>query len=753
MKKPLTLLMLTLWAGVAMARGETGEESALNEVEMRRAPLTLSADGRWRLHVGADKVLHRVPLNGTQPEQQFTLPKPALVLSASRSGQRVAFTVGSGCVGLVDFGSGPAAAAALTWWPNQPVPSGVRRGCDDGSAAQLGRQPIALSPDGRWLATPWHVIDTETSQTIATLPPTQQDIGARHPVHLQFVDNGRKLFVVTATLGEGYESASSPSNLQFAVWDMGDKSLHRLLSLDDDTLFFPQGFFFSHSTATGALYWVDSRAYVAARQDGRPEDELPRLQLMQSWLTGCKAAVAPRFKLPAWAWHSMLVDPQGRWVAATRPLSTDAGAGRGSSGFTEELVVFDIDSARPIVQRALQRPMLGLVALPDGSALLGLTPLPPDPQTGLPLTGQGGGELIRVDIDVAQLRTAKLAPVPWEGACPLEDEVAGARQVQAQARPARLLWSIEGVKSLQDLWMQAADPNSSGNAACEMSAERLAFQMKDGTLWLDRYVDIAQLDPASGRILRTLPTPRRSDVCSVVVPEANGFVNHQGDTLSWRPFEGSAPRRLLEQFPGWRVYRVQRDEAGRIHSTWTPKPGTQPPTAKDDVVLDMRLLAHDPMSFKRLADTPSDAMTTDFIGYLALPQPAACELAPGLPARPFDWQLSHFDSFRGYACEGSARRTVFWSHLDIAPRAAQDPMIDAPRRAWTTAAGLAVAQDGHVLRVFELAARRELGRVVLEAESVLDVQLLPARAQLLLHLSERDADGNRREVVRMYGFR
>jgi hypothetical protein len=751
MTKTMTLLVLVLWTCSAIARGTTGEEDALEANEFRRAPLTLSADGRWRLHVGPDGVLHRVLLTGTRPAQQFTLPKPALVLSASRSGQRVAFTVGSACVGLVDFGSGPTAAPALTWWPSDPSPPGAQRGCDEGVA--LGRQPIALSPDGRWLATPWHVIDTQTRQTVATLPPTERTIGARHPVHLQFVDNGRKLFIVTATLGEGYESLSRPSNLQFAVWDMSSKSLHRLLSVEDDRLFFPQGFFFDHSPATGALYWVDSRRHMAARPQGKTDEELPPLELVQSWLTACKPVVVPRFQLPIWGWHSLLVDPHGRWVAAMRPLSNEPSAGRGNSGFVEELIVFDLDSRRPVVQRAFKSALLGLVALPDGSALFGLTQQPLDPRTALPLAGNGGGELVQVDIDVAQLKTPRLAPMAWEGACPIEDEVPGARQVQPQTAVARLVWTIEDLKPLSELRMQAEPSTSPQPVPCLESSQRLAFLMQDGTLWLDRYAEIVQLDPASGRALRSLPTPRRSGLCSLVAPAANGFVNYQGDTLSWRPFEGSAARRMLELIPGWHVQDVQLDEAGRLTSTWRTKPGTQPKASKDGVVLDMRLVAHDAASLRRLGEQQSDSDSVDMGVAWGLPPIAPCERAAEAPAQQHDWRVSHFDSFRAYACEGTGKRTVFWSHLDISPRSTT-PTDSAPRRAWAVAHGVAVAQDGLVLHVFELTTRRELKRVMLTpAEGVLDVQLLPAQGMLIVHLRDATQEGHGRQLLRMYAYR
>src|ERR1700761_1412662 len=87
----------------AHASGDTAEDNARAQAAALVAPLTLSADGLWRLHVDGHGVLHRVNLAEPSQQSQASLPTSVRRLSASRSGQKVAFATTTGCVGLTDF--------------------------------------------------------------------------------------------------------------------------------------------------------------------------------------------------------------------------------------------------------------------------------------------------------------------------------------------------------------------------------------------------------------------------------------------------------------------------------------------------------------------------------------------------------------------------------------------------------------------------------------------------------------------------
>ena len=59
------------------ARADTAEDDAFSEVSAWLAPLTLSADGLWRLHVDGRNVLHRVRLADPSQQARAGLPTPS----------------------------------------------------------------------------------------------------------------------------------------------------------------------------------------------------------------------------------------------------------------------------------------------------------------------------------------------------------------------------------------------------------------------------------------------------------------------------------------------------------------------------------------------------------------------------------------------------------------------------------------------------------------------------------------------------
>lgn len=772
-------LVMGLAAGVALARGATGEEEALAYTLARRAPLALSANGEWRVHVDRDRVLHRAPLAGSATAQRITLPLPAFALSASRSGQRVAFTTESECVGLVDFGR-DGRAPTIRWWPSAPAvaqraPEAARALAADmppeqqcGAGYKLTDLPVALSPDGRWLATPWQVIDTETGRVALQLPETTKDsLASRRPVRLQFVDGGRKLLVVSATLGEGYESPSSASFLQFAVWDLATRALHHLVKMDDAEMVSSESFFVDYSTSTQAIYWIDSAAFMKSRAEAAKGQRRPPLVLMERSLSACRAPARALHTLDAWQWASLVVDPLGRWSAGVRPLPAEQGAGRGPSGFTEELVVRELATGRVLQTRLLKGSVRGLLSLADGSALLGLVgPALPAPG-GVAPPFQHGGELMRLDIDPLALKAAPVQAQPWGAACPLDDEAPDARQVAMDGRPMRLAWQ-QPVRTLGEQRTQVSTAQidttvPEGVQAAAGACEGLlgtAFVTADGGVWRDGYATITRLDPRSGRELRSAPTPRSPRVCSVPVPRSGGFVSYQGDTLSWRPFETAAgvpARRTLDLRPGWMATMLTVNaEAGYMIVYWSAKPGTRLDTTSDGEPLDTRVVVYGLANFQRLAVTAtvSNSESRVFIGGegAAIP-PAPCRDAAGALRQDMDFRLGPFDSFRAHACGPGAPRTVFLSHLAL--REPGEPGGTEPRKVWATSGTTGLVQDGRLLRVFDLSERRELGRVALEdGTEVVGAHLIVADGLVLVETVARDPKGKAvGQSLRMYDWR
>jgi hypothetical protein len=84
---------------------------------------------------------------------------------------------------------------------------------------------------------------------------------------------------------------------------------------------------------------------------------------------------------------------------------------------------------------------------------------------------------------------------------------------------------------------------------------------REGQPWIERYDSIERIDPRSGLVVQTVKTPRSSEVCSITWYARSGFLNWQGDTVSFRPFAGG--RQVLAHRPGWRVIEARVD--GRDH--------------------------------------------------------------------------------------------------------------------------------------------------------------------------------------------
>lgn len=750
----LFLAMLP-WTG-AQAAGATGQQESLMAVQARSAPLALSSDGKWRLHVDADRVLHRVFVSDVRVAQQFQLPLKVRTLSASRSGRRVAFTSDSSCVGLVDFGAGVASKPTLRWLPSAPAVDQARDAdapvlkvpglpADHECGGQLDsmRREMALSDDGRWLATADHVLDVDTQRVIATL-----NINPGYVLRFQFLPDGKKLFVASAVLGDRWEGPAEPSHLQFSVWDPASGKLDRLISMDGPGI--PQEFFQSYSAATDLLFYVDSRRHRRALAEVPPRYDVP-LELHQTRLGGCKSVGRSVFPMAEWDWQSMVVDPLGRWVAGVRSVARDEKGRRDAGGVVEWLEVFDLSNHQLIAKRAFKQSGYGLVPLPDGSAIFGLTG-PGIDQNGWLQESEGlsVGDLVRLDLPLDRLKETRPAPEPWQSDCLLEDEVKGARNVQRQDRKARLLWSVTAP--------EIENP-------CDYSRKPYSFVMPDQTLWVDDSGSIQQIDARTGKALKKLPAPYKAKTCHLPVPASGGFVSYEGDMLVWRVLESGAiaPPRLIDRRPGWRVWSVRWDQDVRaLVGYWMAKPESLPANVKSREFKDFRVVLYHPQTLVRLSEveTASDA---NEIGGDGEPSPLSpCQRAAGPQTEGHDWRLSHFDSFRAYQCGPSAgqTRTVLWSHIDIRPdiqpKNEPESVWVGIRRVWGEVDGVAVAQDGKRLLVYEIASRRELAHFEsdsFDGDHLVAVHLLPQHSLVVVETHIHPELGQEKRRLSAYAYR
>ena len=295
--------------------------------------------------------------------------------------------------------------------------------------------------------------------------------------------------------------------------------------------------------------------------------------------TDAGIALAPSAEATDAAWlliDRLVVDPLGRWVATFRRFR------QGDDVLQAELVVQALADGRVLWRRKLADPVGGAVAHRrwHSAAGLGVQPQIPDAADGVRASGDA---VLEFPIDVQGLRT--VAPLADAPRCGVDGAPPDARNV---SRP---------LHALTPLWQRVLDPAAPrrvgepiANApACtlpdtfDILGSEDVFFRPDGTLWVDRFSKLAQLDPATGKILRALPTPRSPQVCSVVSPAADGFFNIQGDTLTWRPLEaGSAPRRVIDQRPGWTAIELGAfDRAVRVG--WVAREGVVKPAADGNV--------------------------------------------------------------------------------------------------------------------------------------------------------------------------
>jgi hypothetical protein len=266
----LSLAVLASLATSAFAAGFSAPEQRLLEIQAARAPLALSGDGAWRLHVDAHDVLHRASLADPAQDTTLQLPPGVQLLAASNDGRRLALATRRQCVGLVDFGSQPGATPSLTWRPWIVDAQGVALGPDDGAwvaamPADCGGGPhaaaLAISSDGRFVATPEDVVDTATHRVVASLPTSPRT----RVLRLQFVDHDARLLIAAATLPD----AQGAGRLGFSVWDLASKALVNDLGLDAP-LTARAALQVDFSERTGALFAVDERRRALAQPAATP---------------------------------------------------------------------------------------------------------------------------------------------------------------------------------------------------------------------------------------------------------------------------------------------------------------------------------------------------------------------------------------------------------------------------------------------------------------------------------------------------
>ena len=748
LQRTLSIAALAALACSQAAADMTDRQGHLLEIRAAQAPLAISGDGAWRLHVDAHDVLHRVSLADPARESSLQLPPGVVALSASNDGTKVALTARRHCVGLVDFGAAPK----VSWRPwvvnDEGVPLGPERAgwvpqmpavCGD-----LQRSaPAAISSDGQLIATEDGVVASADNRVVASLPTR----GVR-VLRLQFVNHDARLLIARATLGERPEDADRPGSLDFSVWDLASKALVNDIEVTDTPLATRAALQTDFSAQTGALFFVDDRRRARAQQAARPGETpvLPPLDLVQLAPGACGAAPRTRAPIADDIGASFIVDPYGRWFAWSRPLDATGDAAELAAGARSVLVVQDMTTGRTLERVTSKYTLAGLVATPDGATVFALATRPVEPQTGELIAGApdvpDGADVLEVKLPGAAVNAARDAARAWDaGVCKERGEAPGARAMARSEHLLKPLWTRE---------LGASAPVPEGRPCTDAASLPTVFRTADGAFWIDQFAQVAKLDPLTGALALGLPTPRTKNVCSVVTPSGAGFINAGGDTLTWRPLAAAtdpARRRVLERRPGWSASLMPvQDDTVRV--VWSA-PGRQLLVADYDGN-GKRLRESATTEGKRLRESATtEAEIDNGTAGPAIPAIAPCHDARGTPlAIGYDWRAGPFDSQRGMTCgplPGMAR-LVWWSGATIAPRL--DDSDPTPRVESTIDGAIAVAADDRTLHVVNLALQREIAQIDLAGGMGGRTWVLAARRLVLVETTA--ADGQR--WLRAYAF-
>jgi len=729
----LCLALLCGLAASASAATFGPQEQRLLEIQAARAPLALSGDGAWRLHVDAHDVLHRVNLADPTQDTTLQLPPGVQLLAASNDGRRLALATRRQCVGLVDFGNASGAAPTLAWRPWIADEQGRPLGPADGAwvaamPADCGGGPqavaLAISSDGRWIATPDAVVDTTTQRVVASLPAAPRT----RTLRLQFVDHDARLLVAGAALPD----AQGAGRLSLAVWDLASKALVNDIELDAP-LASRAALQVDFSAHTGALFAVDEHRRALAQQPA-PAGASPvpqPLELMQYAPGVCGAA--PRVRAPVGddLGAAFIVDPYGRWIASARLLDAALDAAELATGARSVLVVQDMASGRQLERVTSKYALGGLATTPAGDRVFALASQPVEPETGETIAGwpavPDDERVVDLALPAAAIAAARDPAKAWDaGTCREPGETPGARTLARAERVLKPVWT-------RDLDADAPQAATPALPCASAARDASVVATRDGGLWLDQGTQLAKLDPATGTTSTALPTPRSKNVCSVVTPGGAGFLNAGGDTLTWRPLAAATDptrRRLVERRPGWTATLLPvRGDVARV--AWTsPARGI--------------VLAEYDANGKRVRETATtEAAFGDDPAGPPEAAPAPCHDARGTPiAIGYDWRAGPFGSQRGSTCgplPGMAR-LIWWSGASIAPRADRSAPLQRAQPAIDGA--IAVSADDTQLHVVNLALQREIAQIALGDGFDGRTWVLASRKLVLLEAT--GGDGHRR---------
>jgi len=593
--KSALLILALLALGVANAAGPTDEEENIADVAMGRWPQQLSRDGEWIVYVNGQGQLMRHAATGTHAlVQQIKVPRSTLLLSASRTAAKVALLNHEGCIGIATL-TGDFKEPSLQWLPPKVIDPQAQDGLcppssfDDNPRAQVDRQygssAIGLSADGSRLA-------VKGPQSVRIIDLARQKVVQEIPVsdalfHLRFIDQDRKLLLVSAVLGEVWEGIGSPSDMQFSVWDLAKGELFQMHRTGPSSSLTGYDLQWNFSEATGLLWAVstDGQRY-SLETPGHPSKLLP-IRPYAVRLKQCQAKAIRPLTIPVedavGPWLEFAADPLGRWVATVEPMTQ----GQKSAS---RLLIRNARQGELLASVPYGGELRSLTPSADGTTLYGM--LSGQPQTKDFEMGRGawnfvgGGEWARYDLP-AKARQLPIEPdAAWPAQrCQLEDEEPSARDITVRQRSATPVFDVTltDLRGAQDKALDKT-PEKANNlppTPTTCTSDRLIDyrnprvkawgQSLDGAIWVDRWAHLERLDPHTGRADAQVPTPRSASVCTLVSYARQQFLSWQGDTVTLRSFsaeQGLGARRVLAVKPGWIAESAAWLNDGQVGVRW-----------------------------------------------------------------------------------------------------------------------------------------------------------------------------------------
>lgn len=556
------------------AAGATGEEESIADIATGRLPVTVSPNGRWRIHVNANGVLFRTSTTDPLASQSVQLPVMVKALSASDNADKVIFIADNSCVGVLTYPESSAKSQpVLTWFPGyihgqidkklecRRISTTAKPTINNEPGRDYYMPSIAISKNGRLGArlgdgNSIEVLDTQKGGVVRTVPLMTNE--SSPVLGLRFIDNDQKLLLVNAIFGEAWEGEGSPSDMQYSVWDLRNGYLAGYYHTDNVIGLNRYDLFWDYSDITGELWAIGTRDWQAA--NSHPETPAP-VTVRSINLKKCDQQPRKQVVMPATGWLAMQADPYGRWLAVVESVYDER-----SKQAKSRLVVRNTANAKVLASWTVESELKSLAVSPDGTVLYGVS-------SGIKHTGNdysfydfyftGGGQVHQFLLDKQLAALPKQAKAEWGASyCRVENEAPGARNIGQKLAEVKLLHKLDLAWQLNFFGQRGYrdDPDQPLECYSSYSSTNQKWWLTDdGELWLDKGAQIERVALRTGKVMERIPILRTVYSCVMPLYKQRALLRWYGDTVAITGFDvdpNSKSATILAKKPGWTALTV-----------------------------------------------------------------------------------------------------------------------------------------------------------------------------------------------------